>query len=1438
MNNCLLKNPVIVRLVDTELQPQQTFVFIGDVIAKVESVLQKYNDKKTFSSSDNAILREYYGTTWKSKLGMTAVKTGGANDTLVHSANDTLVHSTNGTLLHTGGVDDIDDDLDDLDLDDIASALEHVEEDTVVADETDDIYREEEQIKIDVNFNDTSEPDFDNDGGVTFVLDIAVYPEDKITELREKIYVATGVNVYRQHLFWYEQSNIKTPYKIYAEGIYDVDINAAFKNVDERYSVLGMPVDKMLYNLRDELKVENVEQFTLCSGLHNNNTFYIVDANAVMDNIRIQLAALINDTYKFDLFYYGFVVRFWPQMIPEVFKVYVVDKNEIPVRYPELSPSTSVLIKRFDAERDIISDNYSLSKKINAIIEKRNVLKVAIISMIASTIGSSGATINIRNLFDKLHVSRCMPQIHAYVLYDNKRMLLKKTHQKNQSDIAFPSMFRNGLTIAISIRKSDQKNFHAKSSSSTLGNEQSRYIFFNIMPNGKYYIKSMWNEEDNHDFSSVIKITKAFVDPIVKNINSFGRYVFVTGSSLKILTSTNITYKSLNVSLFYKKMISESMFKIIKSHFADYTAANIISTRGIQQSSTYEFTFRKGITQFDLSVIERVLSAANLETMNNHYAKMANNTLGQKWKQLYDGRVVKMSHRTTDIKFEVMNIREQEFQIFYEYLARFVIRAGSDERLKQPIKISRDIKKLKKLKETDPELYNLKKHGSKKVYSILCQNPRQPVVYTDDEIDAMSARDRKKLIEFKNFTSGDPAFYGCPSTTYPHLSFIPGVHPKGFCLPCCGKTPPSEGSKKMKIINKCLTDFKYTDDTSPVKSRHIMAYGKDIMVDRISKLPSSAIKGMLYNSLDDDSSDYYIYGVKQHFKSAKNVGVLYTLASALDMPVVLCAQKILDELSEQEEIFPTLLNGSLVEIFDNFDNFFEHLHAVFISQTDMDFVEINKFKKYNELFIELSMLLLNIYMFVFIDTDGSGETTDLYITDAMRSEILYLSSSASETKLTKYILMINRIDDYYPIYVINTNTYFRDDKISARTYKYTDDVIGYIYKIIKSVKTVSTINCDITIGLLKEFTELKKNYTIDCKFVNNRNLIYAVLIKTNVCKVYIPVDYSANISDEIKAVRTVFSRNDYKLELAELMKFIAALNKYITTTYSTANSYRFRPIVPKTILIFENKAIGFTTSSFTYYYSDAGKIPNVREENILYDPDVVNNAIASAERPVEDNRIPLANVGLYANYMYNLIVMEFVNAMDKERNKKIRKQINGAIATLRRDKWSEFQDQIRGILVDFPSDIDNVMSQLSQFYYTHHSKKTLLNDIQNSIYDFDHVTVNAIKVLPRDQLRVEVNKIVKSFIVEKSLDIKTMKFPNIYLPCEFNSAKNSYCSGKSIILSKESSLSIDDIVSMLVDDISNPLKIKYMFNGLFSDNIINYFAFEQRPLQNIVVIKI
>ena len=810
-----------------------TKIFIGAVPQKVAAAIED-------PRRNAQILRDYYGADYNQKLGLDIKDLSSAyinpKKTLEKFGAGNIKFDKKAAALGKDPEKEFSRDVDFSDIEQLLHSAPNVKNKNKLV--------ESEISQEDLTITHTSE--------ISYEQSISLFPEDKLSEVKEKIFLSTGIPTYRQHLFYIENNHVETTYNLITDSIQNIDIRSiaeGIKNGSES-KLYGAPIDKRLYENRKIIKVEALDTFKILDNVKSMAPhLFVTDLAFFTANVRTQLIDMLSDTYQFELFYFGFIVKYWPQLTQECFHDFILSENEMAHKYPDLARNKLMLQSIYKNEKEIIDYNYkNLPRALNYVSSSG--ISIAVTQMTAIVTGEK-VLLDIRNLFDYLRVSRCVPEIHGYVTHENKKILLRKTHALNGSDIQFPpgNAMKSGITIAISLRRSDQETFHKKATASTTENEQNRYMFLNIWPNGKYFIRTVWNEEDEYGFDDIIKIMKDFTDPIISLVNSLGRHVFISGSMLSRVSRKNISYQGLNICIFWKKVMLESTFKMVKSFWELYMKARVTAPRNVQQFDKYEFLFRKGIYDFDASLIERIIIASNGLFLTNSYEYLSNPSIKQKWLQNYDGRVVQMSHRTTDVRFEVLDIREKEFIFFYRYIICFIYRAATDEKVLNSFKAVatyKNVKKLKKLRLADPELFNLKKYGSKKVYSVICQNKHQPIIYNAEELKTMPAAEVKRLTKYWNFTLRKPAYYGCPTKKYPHLRFMTGVHPKHYCLPCCNKKP--ESGENAKVHQICLKEHSYFESKeSNVASRHIMAYGKEIDIGRLSKLPQNSLRRLLFD---------------------------------------------------------------------------------------------------------------------------------------------------------------------------------------------------------------------------------------------------------------------------------------------------------------------------------------------------------------------------------------------------------------------------------------------------------------------------------------------------------------------------------------------------------------------------------------------------------------
>lgn len=1269
--------------------------------------------------------------------------------------------------------------------------------------------------------------------GVTYVTDIHLYPEDKFTEVKDKIFLATDIPVYRQHIFYMDGSGsdarMQLVYRVSTDGVFTVDIRQP-----QVKTIMNIPIDKYLYDNRYNCKIESYESFKILGdeNFGKDNVIYVVDLGLYLKPIVIQLRELLNDSYQFELFYYGFILKFWPQLSPDCFRDYIIDEHELTHKYPDLSRSFAILNGIYRAEGMIIdAKNRHLGHSLHY---AQNNVSLAITQMTA-VVSAPRVMLNIRNIYDKLRVTRCIPEIHAYLEVAGRRYLARKRHVRSASDINFPSiaLMKTGLIIACSLRKQDQDSFHLKETQSTMANEQSRYLFLNIQPNGKYYVRTIWNEEDEYTFDDIMKIMKQMTDPLITLINSMSKYAFISGQSLPLMTKSNTNYAGMNICVFWKKVMLESTFRLIKTQLDPYNRARITGTRNVQQFDKYEFMFRKGMHEFDTTVVERIIGASNQIQLSNYYAYLSNNTIKQKWDQNYDGRIVRMTHRTTDIRFEVSDIHQREFGIFYTYICDFIFRMSADIKIKTSLTSHRDytdVKKLRKLREQDPELYNLKKYGSKKVYSIVCQNQRQPLIYTPDEIRGMSAAEVKKLTQYWNFTLQKPAFYGCPSKEYPHLSFMVGVHPKNYCLPCCNKKSQDEDEETRKQIVHaiCKREHAYIDAADGELSRHIMAYGKTIENGRLSRIPTQ-MKSLFFNTLlDGKSSEYYLLGVPQYIAGADNIGILFALTIAMKTTIQDIVKQIIVDLRAMSKsgtgsgtvLFNTLMNGTLLNHWSDMESMIETLTDIFLRGKVFS-QQLLKFTHWPELFTELLHIQRHICCFTFIDdsaetSDLKGMALSLHVSPMLRAEIMYIIQEIEAGHAVNiaptYIILCKKGTQCYPVVGLSVDDYFRNLGIKNSSYTIDHPVIKLIFNMVKFSSSSQILHKSIDLSLLKSYAEARKR-PISRKYINRQNLCYAVewdVEGSENKKLYFPCEYSSYIADGIPITWTTAQRSNL-VTWDELWEVITDVNKYCDVYNSEGN----QTIIYQLIIISDwievgGNIIGAKSNGPNHNHTktdgsldNGGQLyfyfkpmnhkdrPNNSETfiNILkfnHDPLAVNVDILTRKEPAVDNRRRRLGEALYSNYLYQLFLIEFVFYLESERNVPLRTQIQDLI------KETSFKKDIKDLktklLAIIPNNIDYKMIQSQiQMYYYNGNKADLLGSMENTVYEFDKKTTLRLAEIgntgnngkgDHDQLQMAIKELAKTFCVEKTLDTTNIEFPNIYMPCELMSVLNDMNTGE------------------------------------------------------------
>ncbi len=1030
-----------------------------------------------------------------------------------------------------------------------------------------------------------------------------------------------------------------------------------------------------------------------------------------------------------------------------------------------------------------------------------------------------------------------MPEIRAYVTHNNTDyMLCKTTTSRRQQHvgivnsqsvtepaIVFPALakYRVGVTIAI---------LTTDTSTST----STKYLFFNIRPTGSFNVRITWNEEDGMDMSRALEHIKSATTPVIDLINTFGHYVFMSGRILPHIDQSNIIYQGMNINVDWKRVFVDQTYKLVRGRLAEYSKTGILSSR-LGTVEKYEFMFHKGMHSFDRGLVEKIVLATG-NVLLNHYTRFTDSLIKQKWDQHYSGRIIKIEHRSTGVKFEIYDVKEKEFAVFHSYITAFLYQLHNDSEFKNPVvALNKDVRRLKKLQESDPELYRLKKHGLNKVYSRVCMKSHQPNIFTQDEVANMSARQVKQLHKYWNFTLGKPAYYACTSDKYPQLSFLINIHPKGYCLPCCGKrTHSDDGGWKKRMYDTCVRDHKFDPQSRDrAQAKHIIDYGKRIDPGRLAKLPALIGKDLLVDTMPDASYVYCLFGVEQNTSRVNDVGALFSIVACLSTGVDKFIRALTPLITDR--MFGSLLGGVLAGQFKSRNAFVDTMTRLFISEditvdttltqshtgadtiVSQSRIGADVVVDWNRLFIELSYRCGVCGVFAFADNSRDGSNIELDIDVGLHDE---LSKDARAQNSVNIMVCVVR-GSYYPIFLVNADEYFKRGTIFARNFVHGDTLSHAVTKL--ALYKSATATAIYNLSMLQDFVNVNTSYKIITRYINKNNRCYAALITcgSDSAKVYVPVDYSIYATSGSPISFDAFSRSDHDLSPEELAKFIEQFNSYLGTS-------RVTQIIRHATIVLGAVTIGFTSTVHLRYYHNDQPLTNDKEVTQMerYDYSDVNKHILAQTPPTIDNRNTMLGRALYDNFIYQLFVVEFANHVERERNTEMRERIKKILSA--QTDVATTKRSIKQLV--HPADYDAISKVIHQT--RSRTVAVTVDEVMKHRYQFDQTTLASLRGLKSSDVVAILVKTAEHFAVERELPTNEFEFPNMFVSCQEMINAPTYCT-----TTKQQLIvpNLRELCELLAYDLSNELKSKFFFNNIWAELLVDYFKFINHANENITV---
>jgi hypothetical protein len=1268
---------------------------------------------------------------------------------------------------------------------------------------------------------------------VVWIFDYAVYPVDKVSELKEKIYAATGIYPFQQHL-WYESmianSNIPIAYNVWIGQ--QILIPDLLKHLikGSRELVDTVPVDMSLFHQKKSITIESYDDFRILNQYHrddNVTTYYMIDIDSVIPTGALK---------EIEIIYYGCIKIFFPMLSTlNVFTRYIkASWQDFSNEYPLLVPDRTLLRNRFKREHELFLninlDNTTVAKYIS-----RNTL-VSITSAIITITPIIEQKISVRNIFDKLILSPLVNYCKVNFVHMGRRHEIHKRHLTVTDNMA-THMEKERLavdSVMINVR---------------LGVETQESIVIIILQSGIVYIKSKWREEYYFGFDEIYQTVKRISDPVFNDINNMSSIVF-GASSLRLtpFVWANIKFSEIDMSLFWKQSITSRQFSVFEELLKAYEKAGILESI---DSDYKEFTFKKGMFQFDPKRINKMVS------LDNQFEYLTDAVIHQKWLTLF-GRTRRFyaTQRFSDLRMDIVGIKEEEFRYFsdiikmllYDFSHKIktlpqekVSSRGADKRdtvtsskVFNELLERRQKKALNDLKEKDPELYNTKKlYGEETPYSKICQKPFQPVILDEKEIKFLPDEGKSRAVQYFNFTTHTNVFYYCPQKKYPWIKFLTHKHPKGYCIPCCKKTAPTEdkGTLREVIHNTCLKTHQYTEEKKTLTegSRYITTYGKPIEAGRLSNLPEGGLVSILISKLKLQQKSslkcgsmfqkmYYVVGVPQNHPNRQNVGLVYTIADALEMSIPELLAKLARIASRNRA---QLKFTQLYSIAAESSTIVEEIESMSL---DLD---------WNQIIKELVFLFMDINIFTLEDP---GDSSLYMVAHSQTVERMFPTGYR-----TLVVIHNTKQETYYPIYELVSETYFKSGYVDTRLFpgnhtciKKFSDIITQRYITMNKSSSINgkVVKTFFDLDILEEYLRSQSLWKITGIAINSKGLCYLVQLEgLRGDSIYMPIHESSWRGLPLDTV-TILSLKVYPQygKYNKIISFINAYDKWVAhlSKQMKLHDLTIYPLLrPSGVILYSGKIIGFDTEARLSFYCvgvPTGMNGTPQKSRILfYDPIRVNTLLLQKPGIGDDWRVQNEARVLRSVSLYRLFLTEVHYYVMKRKNTAMRIRIKTRIS--KTDFNKPFDDNF---YIELTSGLGTVDKNLLIGIIKRHpkNKANILLGIDNTHFDFDDF-LSDIKKMDHRDIHVRLKKELSSVVsISSSEDVKIKNIPNIIVPCTSAVGSPEHCRNNKLILSRRQ---FDQFTAHLAYILSSPVLRGGIFSSIDPSNTIDFFDFEERP---------
>ena len=344
------------------------------------------------------------------------------------------------------------------------------------------------------------------------------YPSDNLATVRKKIFLITGIPIYRQHIIYNKTNSL---YKLF---IGDEIINHDITKLDlTEETLMGVPIDKKLFNAKNDIQItmDDCIKFMYNRGDYINDLI-IVDLFSFVNPHNSQLDDILKDNYQKDLLYYGFIIKYFPILSYDAFIELYVNNNDLELIYPNLAPEYNDLKKTFTKQKELMLKmikELPIMEKTYDKITKRQNYKINI-----ATVRFMLPYLNNRLFVESFTLDDTYIFISTILNIRNKSFTLIKKHTSYSNPVLIDLDKLSSNTIYIQTENNIKITIH------------SNYCDIEL----SFY------ESDDISFAYIKKYIKSYYNTLVDFISRFEKLVIVKGSLKDIGTpfiiSSNIKF--------------------------------------------------------------------------------------------------------------------------------------------------------------------------------------------------------------------------------------------------------------------------------------------------------------------------------------------------------------------------------------------------------------------------------------------------------------------------------------------------------------------------------------------------------------------------------------------------------------------------------------------------------------------------------------------------------------------------------------------------------------------------------------------------------------------------------------------------------------------------------------------------------------------------------